>query len=67
MISIITVNYHQKKFIEELIKSVREILKNFETWVLQHGFYVVDKADSDVAGGKGNLERFYHLKIASIS
>lgn len=45
----------------------REILKNFETWVLQHGFYVVDKADSDVAGGKGNLERFYHLKIASIS
>ncbi len=45
----------------------REILKNFETWAVQHGFYIVDKADSDVAGGKGNLERFYHLKIASIS
>lgn len=39
----------------------REILKDFEAWV-QKLFKVVDKADSAVAGGKGNLERFYHLK-----
>lgn len=42
----------------------REILKDFETWVLER-FVVVDKADSKIAGTKGNLERFYHLKIKS--
>lgn len=39
----------------------RDILKDFEAW-LQQRFYVVDKADSDVAGTKGNRERFYLLK-----
>lgn len=39
----------------------REILKSFEIWVKQHGV-IVDKADSDVAGAKGNRERFYLLK-----
>jgi len=39
----------------------RDILKDFETWSRQ-AFAVVDKADSDVAGAKGNLERFYLLR-----
>ncbi len=39
----------------------REILKDFEQWVTKH-FVVLDKADSDVAGSKGNLERFYKLR-----
>ena len=39
----------------------REILKNFETWLNKH-FIILDKADSDVAGAKGNRERFYLLK-----
>jgi 23S rRNA (cytidine1920-2'-O)/16S rRNA (cytidine1409-2'-O)-methyltransferase len=39
----------------------RDILKDFETWARQH-FVIVDKADSDVAGSKGNLERFYLLR-----
>ncbi len=39
----------------------REILKDFESWVRQY-FVIVDKADSQVAGAKGNLERFYKLK-----
>ena len=39
----------------------REILKDFELWV-RGGFVVVDKSDSDVAGAKGNRERFYLLK-----
>jgi len=39
----------------------REILKDFESWVGKY-FVVLDKADSDVAGSKGNLERFYKLK-----
>ena len=43
----------------------REILKNFETWAIGHGFVVINKADSQVAGAKGNLERFYHLRIAA--
>ena len=40
----------------------RDILKDFEIWV-QHYFVTVDKADSDVAGAKGNLERFYKLRL----
>jgi len=39
----------------------REILKDFESWV-QHFFVIIDKADSQVAGSKGNVERFYLLK-----
>ncbi len=39
----------------------REIMKDFELWVRQY-FTVLDKADSDVAGAKGNRERFYLLK-----
>lgn len=39
----------------------RSILKDFEYWAKQK-FVIVDKSDSDVAGAKGNLERFYLLK-----
>lgn len=39
----------------------RDILKDFEDWARQH-FVVLDKADSHVAGSKGNVERFYLLK-----
>lgn len=42
----------------------RDILKDFEQWSNQNGFIINDKADSAVAGEKGNLERFYHLKVA---
>jgi 23S rRNA (cytidine1920-2'-O)/16S rRNA (cytidine1409-2'-O)-methyltransferase len=38
----------------------RQILKDFEAWVKQ-SFVIKDKADSDVAGSKGNRERFYLL------
>jgi 23S rRNA (cytidine1920-2'-O)/16S rRNA (cytidine1409-2'-O)-methyltransferase len=40
----------------------RQILKDFELWA-KHYFVIVDKRDSDVAGAKGNQERFYLLKI----
>lgn len=39
----------------------RAILKEFEQWVKQY-FLVVAKADSEVKGAHGNLERFYHLR-----
>lgn len=42
----------------------RKILKDFETWV-KDSFVVVAKADSQVAGAKGNLERFYVLRVAT--
>jgi 23S rRNA (cytidine1920-2'-O)/16S rRNA (cytidine1409-2'-O)-methyltransferase len=42
-------------------KMRRDILKDFETWALKH-FRIVEKADSAVAGSKGNVERFYLLK-----
>lgn len=43
-------------------KMRRQILKDFEDWAHQH-YAVLDKADSDVAGSKGNRERFYLLKV----
>jgi 23S rRNA (cytidine1920-2'-O)/16S rRNA (cytidine1409-2'-O)-methyltransferase len=39
----------------------REILKDFEQWAVSR-FVIDDKADSDVAGAKGNLERFYKVR-----
>lgn len=42
----------------------RDILKDFEDWARQH-FVVIDKADSEIAGSKGNLERFYALRKAA--
>jgi len=39
----------------------RQILKDFEAWSKQY-FVVKDKKDSDVAGSKGNRERFYLLR-----
>jgi 23S rRNA (cytidine1920-2'-O)/16S rRNA (cytidine1409-2'-O)-methyltransferase len=42
----------------------RNILKDFETWLTQNGFIVLNKADSQVAGTKGNVERFYKLKLS---
>ena len=41
----------------------RQILADFEEWS-QRYFVVRDKRDSDVAGQKGNVERFYVLKKA---
>lgn len=39
----------------------RDILQDFEHWARQ-SFVIQDKADSEVAGSKGNRERFYLLK-----
>lgn len=42
----------------------RQILKDFELWA-KDSFVIQDKRDSEVAGSKGNRERFYLLKITS--
>ena len=39
----------------------RDILKDFEQWAQQR-FVIVAKSDSDIAGAKGNKERFYLLR-----
>lgn len=39
----------------------RDILQDFEQWA-RNSFVIQDKADSEVAGTKGNRERFYLLK-----
>ncbi len=41
----------------------RAILHDFEAWVKQY-FIILDKADSEVAGSKGNRERFYLLRTS---
>lgn len=38
----------------------RKILKDFENWA-KKSFKIIAKADSEIAGAKGNLERFYLL------
>ncbi|OYW85117.1 hypothetical protein B7Z17_02905 [Candidatus Saccharibacteria bacterium 32-49-10] len=43
-------------------KMRRQILADFEQWSKWY-FIILDKRDSDVAGAKGNVERFYRLKI----
>jgi len=40
----------------------RQILRDFETWSKQY-FVIAGKRDSDVAGSKGNRERFYLLRL----
>ena len=42
----------------------RDILKDFEIWSKEK-FVILNKADSDIAGAKGNRERFYHLRIVN--
>ncbi len=42
-------------------KMRRNILKNFENWT-QNLFIIAAKADSEVHGSKGNIERFYVLR-----
>lgn len=42
----------------------RAILKDFEAWVKKY-FIIADKADSEVAGSRGNRERFYKLMLLS--
>lgn len=39
----------------------RQILKDFEAWAKRY-FLTVDKADSEIAGARGNKERFYSLR-----
>ena len=40
----------------------RKILKNLESWFSNHDLKLIKKADSNIAGEKGNLERFYLLR-----
>lgn len=41
----------------------RDILKDYESWA-RNKFVILDKSDSDIAGAKGNRERFYVLKVS---
>lgn len=45
----------------------REIIKNFELWLKQNHFKVVDKRDNFLAGKNGNVERCYYLKLVENS
>jgi 23S rRNA (cytidine1920-2'-O)/16S rRNA (cytidine1409-2'-O)-methyltransferase len=45
-------------------KMRREILNDFESWT-QGRFKILQKADSEVPGSKGNIERFYLLRKIS--
>lgn len=51
---------HKHKGVIKNEKMRREILKDFEAWTMQY-FKILNKADSQVIGEKGNKERFYLL------
>jgi 23S rRNA (cytidine1920-2'-O)/16S rRNA (cytidine1409-2'-O)-methyltransferase len=55
--------YQVNKGVIKNDKVRRQILADFENWVKQY-FVVLDKKDSDVAGAKGNVERFYKMRLA---
>ena len=59
--------YELKNGIVKNEKIRREIIKNFELWLKQNHFKVVDKRDNFLAGKNGNVERFYHLKLVENS
>ena len=42
----------------------RSIIKDFEFWLKNNSFLIINKRDNALAGKNGNLERFYFLKIA---
>ena len=42
----------------------REIIKNFENWLKNNNFVIVDKYDNDLKGKTGNREKFYYLTLA---
>jgi 23S rRNA (cytidine1920-2'-O)/16S rRNA (cytidine1409-2'-O)-methyltransferase len=42
-------------------KQRREIIKQFEIWLKDHGFFILNSADNEITGEKGNKERFYLL------
>lgn len=55
---------------EQLVKGVvknekfrREIIKNFELWLKNNGFVIMNKRDNDLKGKTGNCERFYYLTL----
>ncbi len=54
--------YQVNKGVIKNDKVRRQILADFENWAKQY-FVVLDKKDSDVAGAKGNVERFYKLRL----
>ena len=54
--------YQVNKGVIKNDKVRRQILADFENWAKQY-FVVLDKKDSDVAGAKGNIERFYKLQL----
>lgn len=41
----------------------RNIVKNFEFWLKNNGFFIVKKHDNALSGRTGNKERFYHLRF----
>lgn len=46
-------------------KMRREIMQNFERWLMKNGFIVLKKRDNELVGKRGgNRERFYLLRMA---
>ena len=58
---------HQDQLHNGIVKNEtirREIIKNFEQWLKNNSFIVINKHDNQLSGKNGNKERFYYLKLA---
>ncbi len=45
----------------------RQLLVDFENWLKQNHFLLVNQSDSQVKGTKGNKERFYQIKKENVA
>lgn len=45
----------------------RKILSDFEYWLKQNNFIILNQSDSEIMGTKGNKERFYLLKKENLA
>ncbi len=43
----------------------RDIIKDFEQWLKQNGFIIINKHDNTLKGKSGNQERFYLLMLVA--
>ncbi|HUD07087.1 MAG TPA: SAM-dependent methyltransferase [Candidatus Saccharimonadales bacterium] len=41
----------------------RDLTKQFEKWLVDHGLMLINKADSELSGRFGNTERFYLINM----
>ena len=59
--------FQLKKGVVKNSRMRRDIIADFEIAIKRDGFVILNKRDNELSGRFGNVERFYHLKMAKRS